>query len=106
MTRRWEERQQAFADLSDFAQENFSGIAVVKAFVKETKELMAFRKLNRENEEINVIYTRISTLLNILVTLWATAATWSTPGGSTPGSWWNTSATFRPSSGPSWRCPC
>ncbi len=69
MTRRWEERQQAFADLSDFAQENFSGIAVVKAFVKETKELLAFRKLNRENEQINVVYTRISTLLNILVTL-------------------------------------
>ena len=31
MTRRWEERQQAFSDLSDFAQENFSGIAVIKA---------------------------------------------------------------------------
>ena len=75
MTRRWEERQQAFADLSDFAQENFSGIAVVKAFVKETKELMAFRKLNRENEEINVIYTRISTLLNILVTLFVESVT-------------------------------
>ena len=75
MTRRWEERQQAFSDLSDFAQENFSGIAVVKAFVKETKELMAFRKLNRENEEINVIYTRISTLLNILVTLFVESVT-------------------------------
>ena len=35
MTRRWEERQEAFSGLSDFAQENFSGIAVIKAFVKE-----------------------------------------------------------------------
>lgn len=48
MTKRWEERQKAFSDLSDFAQENFSGIAVIKAFVKEFKELTAFRKLNRE----------------------------------------------------------
>ena len=69
MTKRWEERQQAFSDLSDFAQENFSGIAVIKAFVKELKELMAFRKLNKENEEINVIYTKIATLLEVLVTL-------------------------------------
>ena len=69
MTKRWEERQQAFSDLSDFAQENFSGIAVIKAFVKELKELLAFRKLNKQNEEINVIYTKIATLLEVLVTL-------------------------------------
>ena len=69
MTKRWEERQQAFSDLSDFAQENFSGIAVIKAFVKEYKELVAFRKLNRQNEEINVVYTKIATLLEVLVTL-------------------------------------
>ena len=68
MTKRWEERQQAFSDLSDFAQENFSGIAVIKAFVKELKELIAFRKLNKENEEVNVEYTRISVLLEVLVT--------------------------------------
>ncbi len=69
MTKRWGERQQAISDRSDFAQENFSGIAVIKAFVKELKELTAFRKLNKENEEINVIYTKIATLLEVLVTL-------------------------------------
>ena len=30
---------------------------------------MMFRRLNRENEDINVEYTKISTLLNIMVTL-------------------------------------
>ena len=69
MTKTWEKRQQVFSDLSDFAQENFSGIAVIKAFVKELKELIAFRKLNKENEKINVEYTRISVLLEIMVTL-------------------------------------
>ncbi len=69
LTRKWEERQQAFSDLSDFSQENFSGIAVVKAFVKELKELTAFRKLNKQNEDANVTYTKISTMLNVLVTL-------------------------------------
>ena len=68
MTKTWEKRQQAFSDLSDFAQENFSGIAVIKAFVKELKELIAFRKLNKDNEEVNVKYTRISVLLEVMVT--------------------------------------
>lgn len=69
ITKKWEKRQEAFSSLSDFAQESFSGIAVIKAFVKETKELMAFRKLNRENEDANVDFVKTSTLLNILVTL-------------------------------------
>ncbi|MCH5159876.1 MAG: ABC transporter ATP-binding protein [Clostridiales bacterium] len=69
MTLKWNTRQQAFSDLSDFSQESFSGIAVIKAFVKEFKELLAFRWLNKKNEEANVAYTRISTLLNIFVTL-------------------------------------
>ncbi len=69
MEKKWDERQEAFSSLSDFAQEDFSGIAVVKAFVKETIELMSFRRLNKKNEDTNVTYTRISTLLNILVTL-------------------------------------
>ena len=69
MTRKWETRQAAFSELSDFSQESFSGIAVIKAFVKETKELLAFRRLNKRNEEVNVSYTKASTLLNITVTL-------------------------------------
>lgn len=69
MTRKWEIRQQAFSDLSDFAQESFSGFAVIKAFVKELKELLAFRKLNVLNEDVNVEYTKVSVTLNILISL-------------------------------------
>ena len=66
---KWETRQEAFSSLSDFSQESFGGIAVIKAFVKEAKELGAFRKLNKENEDANVEYTRLSVKLNISVTL-------------------------------------
>lgn len=69
MMQKWETRQQAFSDLSDFAQESFSGFAVIKAFVKETKELAAFKKLNVQNEDANINYTKISVILNILITL-------------------------------------
>ncbi len=69
MTEKWDKRQAAFSSLSDFSQESFSGIAVIKAFVKEFKELWAFKKLNKENEHANVDYTKTSTLLRISVTL-------------------------------------
>lgn len=69
MEKKWDIRQAAFSKLSDFSQESFSGIAVIKAFVKEAKELLAFRDLNRENEKANVDFTRSSVLLHILVTL-------------------------------------
>jgi ATP-binding cassette subfamily B protein len=67
--KKWDKRQEAYSRLSDFSQESFSGIAVVKAFVKEAKELMAFKKLNEENEKVNIDYTRSSVLLRIFVTL-------------------------------------
>ena len=67
MTKKWDERQEAFSRLSDFAQESFSGIAVIKAFVKEARELMAFRKLNLENEKANIAFTRASVLMRVLV---------------------------------------
>ena len=69
MMKKWDTRQAAFSSLSDFSQESFSGIAVVKAFVKEGKELMAFKKLNSENEVANIDYTRSAVLLRIVVTL-------------------------------------
>lgn len=69
MERKWDERQAAFSDLSDFSQESFSGIAVIKAFVKEFKELYAFKKLNKNHENANVEYTKSSTLLHVLITL-------------------------------------
>ncbi len=66
---RWDLRQQAFSNLSDFSQESFSGIAVIKAFVKEGRELWAFQKLNKENEEANINHTKLSVLFRIFVTL-------------------------------------
>ena len=69
MMKKWDIRQAAFSRLSDFAQESFSGIAVIKAFVKESVELMAFKKLNVENEKANLDHTKASVLMRILVTL-------------------------------------
>ena len=69
MMMKWDKRQAVFSKLSDFSQESFSGISVIKAFVKEAKELWAFKTLNKENEEANIEYTKFSVMLRILVTV-------------------------------------
>ncbi len=69
MMKKWDIRQQAFSNLSDFSQESYSGIAVIKAFVKEAVELMAFKKLNVENEKANMDHTKASVMMRVLVTL-------------------------------------
>ena len=69
MKEKWEARQEAYSDLSDFTQESISGISVIKAFVKESKELMAFKRINKKNENVNVSFVKASTLLNVLVTI-------------------------------------
>ena len=75
MRKKWARRQEAFSNLSDFSQESYSGIAVIKAFVKEAKELWMFSKLNKENEEANIEFTRMSVLFRILVTCFVESVT-------------------------------
>ncbi|MBQ1848061.1 MAG: ATP-binding cassette domain-containing protein, partial [Clostridia bacterium] len=69
MTKKWDKRQEAFSNISDYAQESFSGISVIKAFVREKAELKEFSKLNRQNEDANVSFVRTAVLLRIFVTL-------------------------------------
>ena len=75
MGEKWEKRQEAFSSLSDFSQETFAGIAVIKAFVKETHELLEFKKLSKKNEDINVSYTKLSMLLHVSLTLFIESIT-------------------------------
>jgi ATP-binding cassette subfamily B protein len=69
MRSRWKERQEAFSALSDFAQESFSGISVIKAFVKELKEQLAFDRINEQNEVTNLRFTKYATGLRVLIGL-------------------------------------
>ncbi len=75
MGKKWEKRQAAFSELSDFSQETFAGIAVIKAFVKETHELLSFKKISKKNEDINVEYTKLSMLLHVSLSLFIESIT-------------------------------
>ncbi len=66
--RRFDARQRAFEKMSDFTQENFSGIAVIKAFVKERLELREFVKINKNFSDKNVSFIKFAVLLDVLFT--------------------------------------
>lgn len=63
MQRRFRAVQDQFGQVSTYAQENFSGIRVVKAFVQEDLEIEAFARDNREYVTRNLSYQRISGIM-------------------------------------------
>lgn len=65
--KKWEERQKAYDELYDFAQENFTGIRVIKAFVKETKEIHAFAKVAKKNADKNISFVRLSVSFDVFI---------------------------------------
>ena len=67
MMKRWDERQSAYDKLYDFAQENFTGIRVIKAFVKETQEIHAFAKVAKKNADVNVSFARLSVIFDVFI---------------------------------------
>lgn len=67
MSEKYKKRQEAYEDLSDFTQENFSGLHVIKAFVKESNELRRFRKINKYNEDTNIDFLKFSISLDVIL---------------------------------------
>ena len=64
---RWQLRQEEYDKLYDFAQENFTGIRVIKAFVKETQEIHAFAKVAKRNADVNVSFARLSVAFDVFI---------------------------------------
>jgi len=67
MAQKWGERQKEFDNLYDFTQENFTGIRVIKAFVKETAEIHAFSKVARKNKETNISFVKVNVLFDTII---------------------------------------
>jgi len=70
--RKFKAKQKAFEDMSDFTQENFYGIGVIKAFVNETREIRAFAKINKDNLDKNVSFIKASTLMSVGIEMFIT----------------------------------
>lgn len=63
MHKRFRVRQEAVSDLADFVQESFSGVRVIKAFVREREELRDFDKMNRHSMEKNLDVVRLMSVI-------------------------------------------
>ena len=69
ITKATENNFKAYGALSDFVQEDFSGISVIKAFVLEKLQVKLFSKYNTENMDSTLVMTKLSVKLNIIITV-------------------------------------
>lgn len=67
MSKIWRLRQESNDDLYDYSQENFTGIRVIKAFVKENQQIIEFSKHARKNRDINVKFTAVSVFFDVII---------------------------------------
>ena len=67
MSMKWDMRQKSFDSLYDLSQETFTGIGVIKAFVKETQQLHAFAKMARKDKDVNISFARVSVAFDVAI---------------------------------------
>ena len=65
---RFEKIQEFFSQITARAQENFTGVRVVRAYAQEGAEIAAFNELNRQYAERNLSLVRIDALMRPLMT--------------------------------------
>lgn len=63
MHTRYRERQEAVSELTDFVQENFSGIRVIKAFVRERAQLRRFARENANTRDKTLRAVRLQSVV-------------------------------------------
>lgn len=60
---RFKERQEAISSLTDYTQESFSGVRVIKSFVRERAELRAFAKENANAQDKNLRVVKVQAVV-------------------------------------------
>src|SRR6202140_407331 len=65
---RFEKIQDFFSQITARAQENFTGVRVVRAYAQESAEIAAFNRLNREYAQKNLSLVRIDAMMRPLMT--------------------------------------
>src|SRR5205814_6179497 len=65
---RFQQIQDFFAQITARAQENFTGVRVVRAYAQEQAEITAFNRLNSEYAQKNLALVRIDAVMRPLMT--------------------------------------
>jgi ATP-binding cassette, subfamily B, multidrug efflux pump len=69
MRKQFKIRQEKFRDLSDYTQENLSGISIVKAYVREAFEIMTFKRKSKELYDTNMKFYKKSVLVEVVTSI-------------------------------------
>lgn len=67
MQQKFKLRQEAFEQMSDVTQESFTGIQVIKAYVREAKEALTFDKKSRHLYDTSMAHVKYSIIVNIII---------------------------------------
>lgn len=60
---KYRQRQEAVSNLTDYVQESFSGVRVIKAFVRERAQMYGFLAANRNTMEKNLTVARLQAIV-------------------------------------------
>lgn len=60
---RFKSRQESVSNLTDYVQESFSGVRVIKAFVRERAQFYEFSKANRDTMEKNLSIAKLQSVV-------------------------------------------
>lgn len=67
MEKKYKVRQEAFENMSDFTQESFSGITIIKAYVREMAEVLGFKKKSQEVYEQSMNHLRYVIIVDVII---------------------------------------
>ncbi len=67
MEKKFKLRQDSFEKMSDFAQESFSGITVIKAYVREAVESLRFKKKSKDVFDKSMDHLKYSVVVNVII---------------------------------------
>lgn len=67
MAKLWNNRQTLFDNLYDYCEENFSGIKIIKAFLKETQQLIHFSKIAKKSKDADIKLGVVSVGFDVVI---------------------------------------
>ena len=67
MAKLWYNRQTIFDNLYDYCEETFSGIRTIKAFLRETHQLLRFSRIARKSKDADIKLGVVSVLFDVVI---------------------------------------
>ena len=67
MAKLWYNRQTIFDNLYDYCEETFSGIRIIKAFLRETHQLLRFSRIARKSKDADIKLGVVSVLFDVVI---------------------------------------